>query len=54
MNLIESHFIFTKYQKYRFIQKGKINNNLMITIQLTLIVLQNGMNILDVSLPSEM
>ena len=41
-------------QKYRFIQKGKINNNLMITIQLTLIVLQNGMNILDVSLPSEM
>ncbi len=41
-------------QKYRFIQKGKINNNLMITIQLILIVLQNGMNILDVSLPSEM
>ena len=41
--------------KYKFIKNGKISNeNVLIVINLVLIVLQNGMNILNVSLPNKM
>ena len=41
-------------EKYRFIKQGTINKNAMIVIQLILLVLQNGMGILNVSLPDKM
>ena len=41
-------------EKYRFIKDGKIDKNIIIIIQLILIVLQNGMGILGVSLPDKM
>ncbi len=41
-------------EKYRFIKQGAINKNAMIVIQLILLVLQNGMSILNVSLPDKM
>ncbi len=41
-------------EKYKFIKDGRANESVMIIIQLILIVLQNGMNILDVSLPDQM
>ena len=41
-------------EKYKFIKDGKVNNNIIIIIQLILIVLQNGMKILNVSLPNKM
>ncbi len=40
--------------KFKFIKNGNINQSIMIIIQLLLIVLQNGMNILNVSLPNKM
>ena len=40
--------------KYKFIKNGKVNKNTMTIIQLILVVLQNGMSILDVSLPDKM
>ena len=40
--------------EFKFIKNGKANKNTMTVIQLVLIVLQNGMNILNVSLPSKM
>ena len=40
--------------KFKFIKNGKAKQNTMTVIQLILIVLQNGMNILNVSLPSKM
>ncbi len=40
--------------KFKFIQDGKINKNVMTIMQLILIVLQNGMSILNVSLPDKM
>ena len=40
--------------EFKFIKNGKANQNTMTVIQLVLIVLQNGMNILNVSLPSKM
>ncbi len=40
--------------EYKFIKDGKINKNTLIIMQLILIVLQNGMSILDVSLPDKM
>ena len=41
-------------EKFRFIKKGKVSNNIMIIIHLVLLILQNGMNILNVSLPNKM
>ena len=41
-------------EKYKFIKQGTINKNVMIVIQLILLVLQNGMGILNVSLPNKM
>ena len=41
-------------KNFRFIKNGKINNEIMIIINLTLLVLKNGMRILDVSLPDKM
>tara|TARA_Y100000591_G_C21829581_1_gene698770 strand:+ start:209 stop:1927 length:1719 start_codon:yes stop_codon:yes gene_type:complete len=42
-------------QKYRFIEGKKIkNNNILLIIKLILIVLKNGMKILNVSLPNKM
>ncbi len=41
-------------EKFKFIKDKKINYNVMIIIKLILIVLQNGMNILNVSLPEKM
>ena len=41
-------------KNFRFIKSGKINNEIMIIINLTLLVLKNGMRILDVSLPDRM
>ena len=41
-------------EKYKFIKDGKIDKNILIIIQLILIVLQNGMGILGVSLPDKM
>ena len=41
-------------EKYKFIKKGKADKNVMVLIQLILLVLQNGMNILNVSLPDKM
>ena len=41
-------------EKYKFIKDGKVNKNIIIVIQLILIVLQNGMKILNVSLPNKM
>ena len=41
-------------EKYKFIKDGKIDKNIIIIIQLILIVLQNGMGILGVSLPDKM
>ena len=42
-------------ETYRFIKNGKISNeNIIITINLLLIVLKNGMGILNVSLPEKM
>ena len=41
-------------EKYKFIKDGKVNKNIIIIIQLILIVLQNGMKILNVSLPNKM
>ena len=41
-------------EKYKFIKDGKVNKNIIIIIQLILIVLQNGMKILNVSLPKKM
>ncbi len=40
--------------EFKFIKNGKAKQNTMAVIQLILIVLQNGMNILNVSLPSKM
>ena len=40
--------------EFKFIKNGKAKQNTMTVIQLILIVLQNGMNILNVSLPSKM
>ncbi len=40
--------------EFKFIKNGKVKQNTMTVIQLILIVLQNGMNILNVSLPSKM
>ncbi len=40
--------------KFKFIKNGKVDENIMIIIQLILIVLQNGMGILNVSLPDKM
>ena len=39
---------------YRFIKNGKVSKNIMIIMELILIVLQNGMNILNVALPDKM
>ncbi len=42
-------------EKYKFIKDGKIsNNNILIIISLLLLVLKNGMGILNVSLPDKM
>ena len=41
-------------EKFKFIKNGTVDKNVMIIIQLILIVLQNGMNILNVSLPEKM
>ncbi len=41
-------------ENFRFIKNGKAKNNILIIIQLILIVLQNGMGILNVSLPNKM
>ena len=41
-------------KNFKFIKNGKINNEIMIIINLTLLVLKNGMRILDVSLPDKM
>ena len=41
-------------ENYKFIKDGKANDNILIIIQLILIVLQNGMKILNVSLPDKM
>ena len=41
-------------EKFKFIKDDKIDNSVMIIISLILIVLQNGMNILNVSLPDKM
>ena len=41
-------------ENYKFIKDGKVDNNIIIIIQLILIVLQNGMKILNVSLPNKM
>tara|TARA_Y100000591_G_scaffold300110_1_gene293307 strand:+ start:319 stop:2037 length:1719 start_codon:yes stop_codon:yes gene_type:complete len=41
-------------EKYKFIKDGKVNKNIITIIQLILIVLQNGMKILNVSLPNKM
>ena len=42
-------------EKYKFIKNGKIsNNNILIIISLLLLVLKNGMGILNVSLPDKM
>ena len=41
-------------EKFKFIKNGKVTQNTMVIIQLILIVLQNGMNILNVSLPDKM
>ena len=42
-------------EKYKFIKNGKIsNNNILTIISLLLIVLKNGMGILNVSLPDKM
>ena len=40
--------------EFKFIKNGKVKQNTMTVIQLILIVLQNGMNILNVSLPTKM
>ena len=41
--------------KYKFIKNGKIsNNNILTIISLLLLVLKNGMGILNVSLPDKM
>ena len=39
---------------FRFIKNGKVSKNIMIIMELILIVLQNGMNILNVALPDKM
>ena len=42
-------------EKYKFIKNGKIsNNNILTIISLLLLVLKNGMGILNVSLPDKM
>ena len=41
-------------ENYKFIKGGKIKENISAILQLILIVLQNGMNILNVSLPDKM
>ncbi len=41
-------------EKYKFIKKGKVHESIIIILRLMLIVLQNGMNILNVSLPNKM
>ena len=41
-------------EKFKFIQKGKVSDNILVIIQLILIVLKNGMGILNVSLPNKM
>tara|TARA_B100001057_G_scaffold189569_1_gene190360 strand:- start:502 stop:2220 length:1719 start_codon:yes stop_codon:yes gene_type:complete len=41
-------------EKFKFIQKGKVSDNILVIIQLILIVLKNGMGILNVSLPHKM
>ncbi len=40
--------------QFKFIQNGTIKKNVMIVVQLILLVLKNGMNILNVSLPDKM
>ena len=40
--------------KFKFINDGKVKKGVIIIIQIILIVLQNGMNILNVSLPNKM
>ena len=41
-------------EKYKFIKNGKIANNILTIISLLLLVLKNGMGILNVSLPDKM
>ena len=41
-------------EKFKFIQKGKVSDNILVIIRLILIVLKNGMGILNVSLPNKM
>ena len=41
-------------EKYKFIKDGKADESIIIILKLILIVLQNGMNILNVSLPNKM
>ena len=41
-------------EKFKFIKKGVLDNNVKIIVHLILIVLQNSMNILNVSLPDKM
>ena len=41
-------------EKYKFIKGGKADESIIIILKLILIVLQNGMNILNVSLPNKM
>ena len=41
-------------EKFKFIKNGKVDKGIIIIIQLILIVLQNGMSILNVSLPDKM
>ena len=41
-------------ENFKFVKDGNVNNRVMVIIQLILIVLQNGMKILNVSLPNKM
>ena len=41
-------------ENFKFVKDGNVNKRVMVIIQLILIVLQNGMKILNVSLPNKM
>ena len=41
-------------EEFKFIKNGKAEESIIIILKLILIVLQNGMNILNVSLPNKM
>tara|TARA_B100001093_G_C26323915_1_gene798864 strand:- start:213 stop:671 length:459 start_codon:yes stop_codon:yes gene_type:complete len=43
-----------KEEEFKFIKEGKVNKNTLCIIKLVSIVVQNGMNILGVSLPKKM